>query len=121
MNGQEPDFRGIRAVNRNGSIWGNVLCILERMKSIAPERMEFRWDRNAKTLELHSGMHTVLVQAGKTHLNVDGQESLMDGQPYVTSNGILVMEINAIAPWVEGASAQFDEKIGALRIELEKE
>ena len=42
----------------------------------------------------------------------------MDGQPYVTPEGILVMEINAIAPWVEGASAQFDEKIGALRINL---
>ena len=118
VNGQEPDFRGVRAVYRNGSIWGNVLCILERMERIAPERLEFRWDRDAGTLILRSGPHTVTAQTGKTHLNADGQESLMDGQPWVTPEGILVMEINAIAPWVEGASAQFDEKIGALRINL---
>ena len=118
VNGQEPDFRGIRAVNRNGAIWGNVLCILERMKTIAPQRMDFTWDRNMGTLRLHSGARAVIAQAGRTHLLVNGQESLMDGQPYVTEEGILVMEINAIAPYVEGASAQFDDKIGALRITL---
>ena len=47
-----------------------------------------------------------------------GQENLMDGQPYVTDTGILVMEVNAIAPHVAGASAQYDDKIGALRITL---
>ena len=49
---------------------------------------------------------------------MDGQENLMDGQPYVTPEGVLVMEVNAIAPYVAGASAQFDDKIGALRITL---
>jgi hypothetical protein len=42
----------------------------------------------------------------------------MDGQPFVTPEGILVMEVNAIAPYVAGASAQFDDKIEALRITL---
>ena len=60
----------------------------------------------------------VIAQMGKTHLTVDGQESLMDGQPYQTPEGILVMEINAIAPYVQGASAQYDDRIGALRITL---
>ena len=55
---------------------------------------------------------------GKTHLLVDGRESLMDGQPYLTDEGILVMEINAIAPFAAGATAQFDEKINALRIQI---
>ena len=88
------------------------------MKTIAPQRMDFTWDRNTGTLRLHSGARAVIAQAGRTHLLVNGQESLMDGQPYVTEEGILVMEINAIAPYVEGASAQFDDKIGALRITL---
>lgn len=118
VNGQEPDFRGVRAVNRNGSIWGNVLCILERMKTMAPERMDFTWDQAAGMLTLRSGAHTVVAQAGKTHLDVDGRESLMDGQPYVTDTGILVMEINAIVPYVVGAVSQFDDRIGALRIVL---
>ena len=30
----------------------------------------------------------------------------------------LVMEVNALAPHVQGASAQYDDKIGALRITL---
>ena len=116
VNGQEPDFRGVRAVNKNGSVWGNVLCILERMKSIVPERMDFSWNAAEGTLTLLSGGHRVIAQVGATHLLVDGQENLMDGQPYVTQEGVLVMEVNAIAPHVEGAAAQFDEKIGALRI-----
>ena len=118
VNGQEPDFRGVRAVNKNGSVWGNVLCILERMKSMFPERMDFDWQPLTGTLTLRSGGHTVIAQVGVTHLLVDGQENLMDGQPFVTPEGILVMEVNAIAPYVAGASAQFDDKIGALRIKL---
>ena len=118
VNGQEPDFRGVRAVNRNGAVWGNVLCIMERMKSMFPDRMDFVWDEAAQQLTVHSGGHEIIARAGVTHLLVDGQENLMDGQPYVTDTGILVMEVNAIAPHVQGASAQYDDKIGALRITL---
>ena len=118
VNGQEPDFRGVRAVNRNGSVWGNVICILERMRSIAPDRVDFTWEKETGTLTLRSGAHTVTAQTGRTHLVADGQENLMDGQPYVTPEGILVMEVNAVAPYVEGASAQYDDRIGALRITL---
>ena len=119
VNGQEPDFRGVRAVNRNGSVWGNVLCVLERMKSIAPDRLDYTWRADTGTLTLVSGGHTVIAQTGRTHLTVDGVESLMDGQPYVTEEGIPVMEINAIAPLAAGASAQYDGKIHALRITLQ--
>lgn len=118
LNGQEPDFRGVRAVNRNGAIWGNVMCIIERMKQNFPDRLDYEWNAEAQRLTVHSGGHTIIAQAGVTHLLVDGQENLMDGQPYVTDTGILVMEVNAIAPHVAGASAQYDDKIGALRITM---
>ena len=116
LNGQEPDFRGVRALNRNGAIWGNVMCIIERMKQNFPDRLDFTWDAEAQRLTVLSGGHTIIAQAGATHLLVDGQENLMDGQPYVTDTGILVMEVNAIAPHINGASCQYDDKIGALRI-----
>lgn len=116
LNGQEPDFRGVRAVNRNGAIWGNVMCIIERMKSNFPDRLDFTWDEAAQKLTVVSGGRTIVAQAGVTHLLVDGQENLMDGQPYVTDTGILVMEVNALASQIPGATAQFDDKIGALRI-----
>ncbi|MBQ7655990.1 MAG: beta galactosidase jelly roll domain-containing protein [Clostridia bacterium] len=116
VNGQEPDFRGVRAVNRNGSIWGNVLCVLERMKSLAPACMEWEWQPEAQRLLLQAGGHTVEARPGVTHLLVDGVENLMDGQPYVTPEGVLVMEVNAIVAYASGASVQYDDKIGALRI-----
>ena len=118
VNGQEPDFRGVRAVNRNGSIWGNVTCVLERMHQIAPDRAEYRWDAETGTLTLLSGGHRTVARIGETHLLTDGQENLMDGQPYVTEEGIPVMEVNAVAAAVQGASVQYDERIGALRITL---
>ena len=118
VNGQEPDFRGVRAVNRNGAIWGNVMCIIERMKSMFPDRLDYTWDAASKRLTVHSGGREIIAQAGVTHLLVDGTENLMDGEPYVTDTGILVMEVNAIAPHVQGASAQYDDKIGALRITM---
>ena len=121
VNGQEPDFRGVRAVNRNGSIWGNVTCVLERMKQIAPDRFAYRWEPETGTLTLESGGHRVTARTGETHLLADGQENLMDGQPYVTDEGILVMEVNALAAWVRGASVQYDNRIGALRITLQED
>lgn len=38
------------------------------------------------------------AQVGVTHLLVDGKENLMDGQPYLTAEGALVMEVNALIP-----------------------
>ncbi len=116
VNGQEPDFRGVRAVNRNGSIWGNVLCVLERMKQTAPERLDYSWDPGNGTLTVLSAGHRITARMGESHLLTDGQENLMDGQPYVTEEGIPVMEVNALVSQVQGVSVQYDGKIGALRI-----
>lgn len=116
VNGQEPDFRGVRAVNKNGCVWGNVMCVLERMRAIKPEKLDFVWDAGEGKMTLKTGGHTVVVRTGVTHLTVDGRESLMDGAPYVTEEGILVMEVSAAAALVAGAAAQYDDRIGALRI-----
>ena len=116
VNGQEPDFRGVRAVNRNGAIWGNVMCIVERIKSMQPELMDFTWD--GTTLTVVSGERTIIAQVGATHLLVDGRENLMDGMPYLTDIGVLVMEVNALASQIPGVAVQYDENIRALRIQL---
>ena len=116
VNGQEPDFRGVRAVNRNGAIWGNVMCIVERIKSMQPDLMDYTWD--GTTLTVVSGERTIAAQVGATHLLVDGRENLMDGMPYLTDIGVLVMEVNALASQIPGVSVQYDENIRALRIQL---
>ncbi len=118
VNGQEPDFRGVRAVNKNGCVWGNVLCILERMRSQRPDLLDFDWDAAEGKLTVTTAGRTVTARVGETHLNVDGQENLMDGAPYVTEEGILVMEVAAAASQVAGAAVQYDDRIGALRVTL---
>lgn len=116
VKGQEPDTRGVPSVNKNGSIWGAVLCILERMYPWG-DTFRFEYDRDARRLTVFSGQNTVVAEAGRTHLLVNGEESLMDGAPYVTPEGIFVMEVNAIIPYILHTSCQYDDKVGVLRID----
>lgn len=116
VNGQEPDFRGVRAVNRSGSVWGNILCVLERIRQAAPDKLDFTWEPDSGIMTLDSMGHHSVIRTGETHLVTDGKESLMDGQPYVTPEGIPVMEVSAAIQCIRGATAQLDERIGALRI-----
>lgn len=76
-------------------------------------------ERRRGCLTLHSGGHTVTAQVGVTHLLVDGKENLMDGQPYLTAEGALVMEVNALIPHITGTRTQYDDKVNVLRIETE--
>lgn len=119
VNGQEPDTRGVRSVNENGRVWGAVLCILERLQTVIPDAFCYDWNAAGGCLTLHSGGHTVTAQVGVTHLLVDGKENLMDGQPYLTAEGALVMEVNALIPHITGTRTQYDDKVNVLRIETE--
>lgn len=119
VNGQEPDTRGVRSVNENGRVWGAVLCILERLQTVIPDAFCYNWNPTEGRLTLHSGGHTVTVQVGVTHLLADGRENLMDGQPYLTAEGALVMEVNALIPYITGTRTQYDDKVNVLRIETE--
>ena len=115
--GQEPDTRGVRSVNKRGSVWGAVECILDRMLGRWKDLFTYEYDREHERLTLYSGGHTVIAEAHRTHLLVDGAESLMDGEPYVTPEGMFVMEVNAIVPYIAKTTCQYDDKVGVLRIE----
>ncbi len=117
VNGQEPDTRGVRSVNKNGSIWGAVLCILERLKQEWGHAFSYTYLPEEKKLILVSGNDTVEAEAGRTHLLVNGKENLMDGEPYVTPEGGFVMEVNALIPYIHGVTALYDDKVGVYRIE----
>jgi beta-galactosidase len=117
VNGQEPDTRGVRSVNKNGSIWGAVLCILERMKQYGKDLFDYEYCPDKKCLKIVSDDYTVEAEAGKTHLLVNGEENLMDGEPYVTPEGIFVMEVNAVVSYIKDVTAAYDDKVGVFRIE----
>lgn len=116
VRGQEPDTRGVPSVNKNGSVWGAVLCILGRMYPWG-DTFSYEYDEEAHRLTVVSGQNRVTAQEGRTHLLVNGEESLMDGAPYVTPEGIFVMEVNAIVPYIQNTACQYDEKVGVLRID----
>ena len=116
VNGQEPDTRGVRSVNKNGSIWGAVLCILERLETEWGHAFSYTYLPAEKKLILKSGKDTVEALAGRTHLLVNGNENLMDGEPYVTPEGSFVMEVNALIPYINGVTALYDDKVGVYRI-----
>ena len=40
-------------------------------------------------------------------------------QPYLTAEGALVMEVNALIPHITGTRTQYDDKVNVLRIETE--
>ena len=76
MNGQEPDTRGVRSLNKNGRIWGAVICILERLKAEWSEHFDFEYNSDEKILTLKSGEYVVTAECGRTHLLVNGMKIL---------------------------------------------
>lgn len=120
IRGQEPDNGGVPSVNKNGSVWGSVLIILERMLSTWKDRDLFTYEfqRENGRLTVYSGDNTIVAEAGRTHLLVNGQENLMDGEPYVTERGAFVMEVNALIPYIQNVSCQYDDRVRVLRIDL---
>ncbi len=117
VNGQEPDTRGVRSINKNGCIWGAVMCILDRLAIEHPNRFAYEYSDSNKRLTLKSGEYCIIAEAGCTHLLVNGEENLMDGEPYVTEEGIFVMEVSAIVSYIVGLTSYYDDKVEVFRIE----
>lgn len=118
INGQEPDTQGVPSINENGSIWGNVRCILDRLAPACSGKFTYEYYEETKKLILRSGTNVVEAQAGRTHLLVNGNENLMDGEPYVTPEGKFVMEVSAIVSYIQDVIAYYDDKVEVFRIEV---
>ena len=50
----------------------------------------------------------------------NGNENLMDGEPYISDSGQFVMEVSAIASYIDGVSAWYDDKVEVFRIETKQ-
>ena len=94
-----------------------MLCILARLKTESGNTFDYEYKEG--TLTVISGKNEIKAVKGESHLFVNGEESLMDGEPYETSEGIFVMEVNAVIPYISGVKAVYDDKIEVLRIETE--
>ena len=94
-----------------------MICILERLKTEWSEHFDFEYNSDEKILTLKSGEYVVTAECGHTHLLVNGNENLMDGEPYISDSGQFVMEVSAIASYIDGVSAWYDDKVEGFRIE----
>ncbi len=118
VDGQEPDTRGIFSILDHGSIYSPILFILERIKNARPELFDYRYDSGKGVLTLTSKGKTVTAEKGRTHLFVNGEENLLNGEPYVREDGVFIAEINAIVSYIEGVTSFYDNKVNVFRIEL---
>ena len=115
VNGQEPNTNGTLSKVDNGAIYSPVLFILERMHGGKPEAFSYSFENNVLTID--SGDNHVVAEVGRTHLLVNGEENLMNGQPYINGDGYLIVEINAIMGYIQGVKAYYDEIANLFRIE----
>lgn len=115
VNGQEPNTYGVLSVVDHESVYSPILYILEAMHRARPEAFDYRYQDGV--LELRSGGRAVTAQVGGTHLLVDGEENLMNGQPFLNDDGVLIVEINAVIAYISGVRAFYDHKANVFRIE----
>ncbi len=115
VNGQEPNTNGTLSKVDNGAIYSPVLFILERMHGGRPEAFSYSFENNVLTID--SGENHVVAEVGRTHLLVNGEENLMNGQPVINEDGYLIVEINAIIGYIQGVKAYYDEVANLFRIE----
>ena len=116
LNGQEPNTNGVMSKVDHGSIYSPILYILEAIRGRNPEAFSYTYDN--KVLTLNSGEYHVVAEVGRTHMMVNGEENLLNGQPYENEDGCLILEINAIISYIQGVRAQYDEMANLFRIEM---
>ena len=114
MNGQEPDTHGIMSKVENGSIYSPILYILKSMHGSRPEAFSYSYED--KVLTIDSGEYHVEAAAGHTHMLVNGEENLLNAQPFEDAQGNLIVEINAVISYIQGVSAVYDEMANLFRI-----
>jgi beta-galactosidase len=118
INGSEVDTKGYKNIYENNSVWGPVTLILDRIKSTYPDALCYTYDEEKQLLFLTSGGHTLQAEAGRTHMLVDGEENLLNGQPIVNKDNLFIMEINAVVSYISGIDSYYDDKVNVLRINV---
>ncbi len=116
VNGQEPNTNGVLSRVDHGSIYSPILYILEALHGKMPGAFTYNYEN--KVLTLDSGEYHVQAEVGRTHMLVNGEENLLNGQPYENEEGCLILEINALISYIQGVKASYDEKANLFRIEV---
>lgn len=114
VNGQEPNTCGVLSKVDNGSVYSPILYILESMHRGRPEAFSYSYENQVLTID--SGDYHVEAAVGHTHMLVNGEENLLNGQPVVDEYGNLIVEIGAVISYIQGVAACYDEMANLFRI-----
>ncbi len=120
VNGQEPNTNGIYSIYEHGSVYSPVLFIIESMKKGYPHLFDYQYDEKNGILTLISDGETVIAEKGRTHLLVNGEENLLNSEPYINKDGVFIVEINAVISYIKDVVSYYDEKASLFRIEVPK-
>ncbi|MGN1114973.1 MAG: sugar-binding domain-containing protein [Candidatus Ornithomonoglobus sp.] len=119
INDDEADTHGIKVEYLNDAVYGPIVYIFDRINRVYPGRIKYSYDEEKGRLIFETEGHKIKLEKGHTHMSVDGEESLLNGEPYVNDDGIFIAEISAVASYIEGASAFYDDNVNLYRIIFE--
>jgi len=119
VNGKDVNMGGSNRVYEQTGVFGPIIPVLRSIKAINPDCVDYTYDAETKTLTMTSGNNTIVASAGRTHLLVNGEENLMNGEPEIHDGGTFCMEINTMVSYIEGVKCVVDENMGILSITVE--
>ena len=120
IDADEADTRGIKVEYINEAVYGPIAYILDRVIRAYPGKLSYEYDEAVGRLVFTSGANTVELTKGHTHMIVNGVENLLNGEPVINDDGIMIAEISAVAPFLEGARAHYDDNVNLYRVEFKK-
>ncbi|NLK75147.1 MAG: glycoside hydrolase family 2 protein [Clostridiales bacterium] len=116
VNGREVDMKGGKKVYEQTGVFGPIIPVLDDIIGINPNLLSYTYDSDKGVLVMNSGQFTVQASIGTTHLLVNGEENLMNGEPEYHDGDVFCMEINTIVSYIEGIDAVVDENVNLYRI-----
>lgn len=118
LNGSEIDTQGVRCIYENNSVWGPILVFLNKLRDSKVNTFIYEYDDALGILKVETKEYLIEAELGRTHMLVNGEENLLNGQPYRSKEGHFSMEVNAILSYIEGVHSVYDENVNVYRLNI---
>ena len=119
VNNKIVDLKGEKAYQQTG-VFGPIIPVLDAIKAVDSRILNYNYNADKKQLTMTSGKNTIIATVGESHLIVNGEENLMNGEPELHDKGSLCMEINTIISFIENVNGILDEDAKTYIIEVKK-
>lgn len=117
INGREVDMKGGKKVYEQTGIFGPILPVLQDIKNADPDLLDYSYDQDKQELTMKTPAYEIVAGVGRTHLLVNGEDNLMNGEPEIHDD-MLNMEINTMVSYIDGIDSLVDENVNLYRISV---